>query len=108
MQDCRDCYFALVIEDSASKKVVAAATLAIELKFIRNCALRGRLEDVVVDGAYRGKKCGRIIVDTIVHVARKTNCYKLSLDCKDSLIPFYSAGGFKCEQGNANTMVMRL
>ncbi|KAF3430842.1 hypothetical protein E2986_08845 [Frieseomelitta varia] len=49
---------------------------------------RGRLEDVVVNSEYRG-------------------CYKLTLDCKDRLIPFYESLGFKREPNNANYLNMR-
>lgn len=31
----------------------------------------------------------------------------MSLDCKDSLIPFYKSIGYKLEAGNANSMVVR-
>lgn len=31
----------------------------------------------------------------------------MSLDCKDSLIPFYKSIGYKLEPGNANSMIVR-
>lgn len=39
MQSCKDHYFVTVIEDTETEKIIAASTLAVELKFIRNCAL---------------------------------------------------------------------
>lgn len=108
MKACKNHYFVTVIEDITAKKIIASSTLSVELKFIRCCALRGRLEDVVVNQAYRGKNLGKLIVQVILHLARRVGCYKLSLDCKDNLIPFYEALGFECEPGNANMMVIRL
>lgn len=31
----------------------------------------------------------------------------MTLDCKDNLIPFYKAIGYKLEPGNANSMTVR-
>lgn len=53
-------YFITVIEDTRSEKLIGAATLLIEYKFIHNCALKARLEDVVVNNTYRGKQLGKL------------------------------------------------
>lgn len=47
------------------------------------------------------------IVLTVSLLAKKVGCYKMSLDCKDSLIPFYKTIGYKLEPGNSNSMVVR-
>uniref|UniRef100_T1IRR5 Protein transport protein SEC23 n=1 Tax=Strigamia maritima TaxID=126957 RepID=T1IRR5_STRMM len=49
-------YYVLVIEDRITERVIGAATLLVELKFIHSCALKGYLEDVVVAQSYRGKQ----------------------------------------------------
>ncbi|KAL3287197.1 hypothetical protein HHI36_001674 [Cryptolaemus montrouzieri] len=100
-------YYVTVIEDLQKNQIIAAATLVTEFKFIHNCGLRARLEDVVVNNTYRGKQLGKLIVLTVTLLARKLGCYKMSLDCKDSLIPFYKSIGYKLEPGNANSMVIR-
>ncbi|XP_044266019.1 probable glucosamine 6-phosphate N-acetyltransferase [Tribolium madens] len=100
-------YYITVIEDTRSKKIIGAATLVTEFKFIHNCALRARLEDVVVNNTYRGKQLGKLIVLTVSLLAKKLGCYKMSLDCKDALIPFYKSIGYKLEPGNANSMIIR-
>ncbi|XP_043792545.1 probable glucosamine 6-phosphate N-acetyltransferase [Apis laboriosa] len=100
-------YYTIVIEDVTIGKIVASATLVIEQKFIHNCALRGRLEDVVVNNKYRGKHLGKLVVKIILQLSNYLQCYKLSLDCKDHLIPFYESLGFKREPNNANYLNMR-
>jgi glucosamine-phosphate N-acetyltransferase len=53
-------YYVTVIEDLRSNKIIGSATLVLEQKFIHGCAVRGRLEDVVVDDTYRGKQLGKL------------------------------------------------
>nr|CAI5851537.1 unnamed protein product [Callosobruchus analis] len=100
-------YFITVIEDTRTHEIIGASTLITELKFIHGCALRGRLEDVVVNNTYRGKQLGKLIVLTVTLLAKKLGCYKMSLDCKDNLIPFYKSLGYTLEAGNSNSMMLR-
>ncbi|CAK9813544.1 Probable glucosamine 6-phosphate N-acetyltransferase [Anthophora quadrimaculata] len=100
-------YYIIIIEDISIGKVIASSTLVVEQKFIHNCASRGRLEDVVVNNKYRGKHLGKLIVKIVLQLAHYLRCYKLSLDCKDHLIPFYESLGFKREPSNANCLNMR-
>ncbi|KAK9294457.1 hypothetical protein QLX08_010919 [Tetragonisca angustula] len=100
-------YYVIIIEDVNDEKLVATATLIVEQKFIHNCAVRGRLEDVVVNSEYRGKHLGKLAVKIILELSRYLGCYKLTLDCKDRLIPFYESLGFKREPNNANYLNMR-
>ncbi|XP_068619435.1 probable glucosamine 6-phosphate N-acetyltransferase [Battus philenor] len=100
-------YYVTVIEDKRSSEIIGAATLTVEQKFIHNCSLRGRLEDVVVNDTYRGKQLGKLIVVTVSLLAQELGCYKMSLDCKDKLIKFYESLGYKLEPGNSNAMNMR-
>lgn len=96
VNELEDHYIIVVIEDTATKKVIAASTLFLELKFIHECSIRGRLEDVIVDDSYRGKNVGLVLVGIIVALAKESfNCYKLSLDCTDKLIKFYEKNNFK-------------
>ncbi|KZC06181.1 PREDICTED: probable glucosamine 6-phosphate N-acetyltransferase [Dufourea novaeangliae] len=100
-------YYIIVVEDVSIGKIIASATLVAEQKFIHNCAMRGRLEDVVVNNKYRGKHLGKLVVNIVLQLARYLHCYKLSLDCKDHLIPFYESLGFKREPSNANYLNIR-
>jgi len=107
MKRCPGHYYVTVIEDITKGTIIASATLAVELKFIRGCARRGRLEDVVVNPDYRGKQLGKLIVSTITLLGKQTGCYKMGLDCKDSMKGFYSNLGYSGEEGNDNTMIIR-
>lgn len=53
-------YYVTVIEDTRSNKIIGAASLISEFKFIHGCGLRARLEDVVVNNTYRGKQLGKL------------------------------------------------
>ncbi|CAB3365265.1 Hypothetical predicted protein [Cloeon dipterum] len=108
MKRCANTYYVTVIEDTHLGRVIGSATLVVEQKFIRNCALRGKLEDVVVNDSYRGKQLGKLIISTISLLAEELGCYKISLDCKDQLVPFYTSLGYLREEGNANSMTIRL
>lgn len=107
MKACKDTYFITVIEDTITNRIIGAATLVIEQKFIHGCAVRGRLEDVVVNDTYRGKQLGKLIVTTVALLAKTLNCYKITLECKDKLIPFYQSIGYVLEPGNSNSMSIR-
>ncbi|XP_055380945.1 probable glucosamine 6-phosphate N-acetyltransferase isoform X2 [Condylostylus longicornis] len=100
-------YYVTVIEDTRINRIIGAASLIIEHKFIHDCGIRGRLEDVVVNDTYRGKQLGKLIVVTVTLLAQHLGCYKMTLDCKDKLIPFYNSLGYACEPGNSNSMTIR-
>ncbi|XP_055678691.1 probable glucosamine 6-phosphate N-acetyltransferase isoform X1 [Lutzomyia longipalpis] len=100
-------YYVTVIEDTRINRLIGSATLVLEHKFIHGCSVRGRLEDVVVNNTYRGKQLGKLIVVTVNLLAQHLGCYKMSLDCKDHLIPFYETLGYVLEPGNSNAMNIR-
>ncbi|CAI4226303.1 unnamed protein product [Auanema sp. JU1783] len=99
-------YYVVVLENLNTEKVVGAATLVVEWKFIHEAGCRGRVEDVVVDSSMRGKKLGVLLNEILVDLAKKLEVYKLSLECKDSLITFYEQFGYKKDAGN-NFLVQR-
>uniref|UniRef100_A0A1I8A3X9 Glucosamine 6-phosphate N-acetyltransferase n=1 Tax=Steinernema glaseri TaxID=37863 RepID=A0A1I8A3X9_9BILA len=99
-------YYVIVVEDGRTSEIVAAATLVIELKFIHQAGCRGRVEDVVVLSSRRSLKLGVALNTCLVALAKKLSVYKLSLECKDSLIGFYEKFGYKVDAGN-NFLVQR-
>lgn len=107
MKSCENTYYVTVIEDVSKSEIIGATTLLVEQKFIHSLALKGRIEDVIVSNQYRGKQLGKLLVATLIQLSKRVLCYKLSLDCKDQIIPFYKHLGFQLEEGNSNTMVIR-
>lgn len=76
-------------------KIVGAATLLIESKFIHDGGLVGHIEDVVVGKDFQGKKIGEKIMKYLLKVSKDRGCYKTILDCTDDVKPFYEKLGFK-------------
>ena len=79
------------------KKIVGCITLLIEQKFIHDGGLVGHIEDVVVRKDYEGKGIGMKLVTSMLEYAKRKNCYKTILDCKDDVKQFYERIGFKHE-----------
>lgn len=88
-------YRVLVLEDAARARIVGAATLLIELKFIRGRARCGHVEDVVVDAACRGQRLGLRLVEACVAEAKAAGCYKVILDCSEANAGFYARAGLE-------------
>jgi len=76
-------------------KIIGAATLMIEQKFIRQGAKCGHIEDVSVAKSFEGNGIGSALVKKAVDYAKKAGCYKVILDCSDKNVPFYQKLGFR-------------
>jgi glucosamine-phosphate N-acetyltransferase len=70
------------------------ATLLYETKLIHGCKQVGHIEDVVVSPNYRDQGIGKHLINILTQMA-STTCYKVILDCKEELIPFYEKCHFK-------------
>ena len=79
------------------KKIVGSATLFIEQKFIHDGGFVGHIEDVVVRKDYEGMGIGIKLVLSLLEYAKKKQCYKTILNCKDDVKQFYERIGFKHE-----------
>nr|CAG4651400.1 EOG090X0FKI [Simocephalus serrulatus] len=107
MKNSHGTYYCTVIVDTIKDRIVGASTLLMERKFIRGCALRARLEDVVVSSDYRGKQLGKCIVEILTNLGKALGAYKMTLDCNDSMKPFYESLGYAAEPGNSNVLSIR-
>ncbi len=45
---------------------------------------------------------------TKIQLAKRLGCYKVTLNCTDQLIKFYSALGFVPEPSNSNCLTIRI
>jgi len=80
-------------------KIIAAATIIFEYKFIFDISCLAHIEDVIVDINYRRKGYGKILINHLKEIAKSNNCYKLTLDCNDTNVNFYNACDFE-KRGN--------
>ncbi|KAM9826752.1 glucosamine 6-phosphate N-acetyltransferase [Syngnathus typhle] len=87
-------YYVVVVEDTNLGQIVATATLITEHKFIHSCAKRGRVEEVVVSDACRGKQLGKLLMSTLTLLSKKLNCYKITLECASKNVAFYQKFGY--------------
>ena len=74
-------------------KIIAYGSIIIENKIRGEVA--GHIEDIVVDTEVRGKMIGVKLINELIEIAKKNNCYRITLFCKENLINFYSRSGFK-------------
>lgn len=98
MKDHYEVY--VMIEDD---RIVATAALMLEYK-LRYEKPKAHIEDVAVHKDYRGRGYGKKMVEHCIDVAKKKECYKIVLSCKDHLVDFYSGLGFEKDQ---NLMVRK-
>jgi glucosamine-phosphate N-acetyltransferase len=54
----------------------------------------GHIQDVVVDIAHRGEQLGSALLDSLIDYARDKQCYKIVLEAKEEIMPFYQKNGF--------------
>jgi glucosamine-phosphate N-acetyltransferase len=78
--------------------IVAATTLLIEQKFIHKLSKYGHIEDVIVNNIHQTKGYGTKIIKYIVDYCKENNFYKITLTCKEELIPFYERNNFEVYQ----------
>lgn len=88
-------YFCIVFEHVPTGKVIACATLIVELKFIRSAGKVGHIEDVVVDPAFKGRNFGRLLINALSAVGEAQGCYKVILDCDPKSAGTSSLGKYR-------------
>eukprot|EP00877_Chromochloris_zofingiensis_P002095 jgi/Chrzof1/11887/Cz06g13180.t1 len=82
-------------KDPQTGRVVGAATVVIENKFVHACNKVGHIEDVVVDASARGHNLGKRLITHLMDIAKQRGCYKVILDCKDANVGFYEKCGLE-------------
>lgn len=78
-----------------SGRVIGTAALYLEPKFLHDGGLVGHIEDVAVHPDLQGRGIGGMIVGHLIAICREHGCYKVILDCSESLIPYYEKLGFR-------------
>jgi GNAT superfamily N-acetyltransferase len=75
-------------------ELVGAVTILIEPKIIHDFKSVCHVEDFVIDKKYRGLGIGRIVLEKIKNLAQTYDCYKIILDCNDTVLEFYENCGY--------------
>ena len=92
----------IVVAVSASS-ILGTASLLIERKI--NGKTAGHIEDVVVSKSQRGLGVGSLLIEHLIRIAEKEECYKIILNCSDDNTPFYNKLGFiKTDNGMKMTL----
>eukprot|EP01028_Stygiella_incarcerata_P012001 TRINITY_DN719_c0_g1_i7.p1 TRINITY_DN719_c0_g1~~TRINITY_DN719_c0_g1_i7.p1 ORF type:complete len:109 (-),score=27.19 TRINITY_DN719_c0_g1_i7:143-469(-) len=80
------------------EEIIGCATLVLEQKLIHDFSTVGHVEDVVVSDTARKLGIGKKLLDALYEDAKQCNCYKVILDCKDELVPFYEKAGYQAKE----------
>ena len=76
-------------------EIVCSGTLIIEPKIIHKCKKVGHIEDIVTHVNYRGKGLSQNILNILRDYAKREDCYKVILDCKENVKNVYIKNGFE-------------
>lgn len=94
------------VAETDNNQLIGTATMIIEQKFIYNCAKLVHIEDVCVHPDYRGRGLGKQLVQHLISVAAEQDAYKVTLNCSDENIGFYTACGME-RRGNQMTKLLK-
>jgi glucosamine-phosphate N-acetyltransferase len=89
------CYYVIMVVEKSTGKAIATGTLIVEKKFIHECCIRGRVEDVVVHDSQRKRGLGKLIVASLTELSKNVGCYKTTLECSSDNRPFYEKMGYE-------------
>lgn len=76
-------------------KLVATTTVIYEPKLIFNRCTFAHIEDVCVLKEYQKHGFGSILIQHVIQEAKKKKCYKATLVCNESVMPFYLKNNFE-------------
>jgi glucosamine-phosphate N-acetyltransferase len=74
-------------------ELIGTITILYEYKFISNIVKLAHVEDVCIDRRYRKQGLGTLLLKFAISEAKKKECYKIILDCDETLEPFYNKSG---------------
>jgi glucosamine-phosphate N-acetyltransferase len=80
-------YFLCVIEDNNT--IIGTGTILIQMNLSHKGKPYGHIENIVVDENHRKKGVGKDIINFLINKAKENNCYKVILNCKNEIVPFY-------------------
>ena len=75
--------------------LIGTGTILYEYKFIHNISKIAHIEDICIDNNHRGKNYGKTLIHYLINIAKKINCYKVTLYCTEELENFYNSCNMK-------------
>ena len=82
------------------EEIVGTLRLLLEPKFYHQGRLAAHIEDVATRLDYQGKGVASTLIKYVLELCRERACYRVTLDCNDSLISFYQRFGFQVNNHN--------
>ena len=76
-------------------EILGAITVLYEKKIIHNGGIVAHIEDFVVHNEHRRRGIGKELMQHAIDDCKKNKVYKVILDCKEDLIPFYEKFGYE-------------
>jgi GNAT superfamily N-acetyltransferase len=78
-----------------SNRIIATTTVIYEPKLIFNLCTFAHIEDVCVLKEFHKYGYGSKLLKHVVEEAKKNKCYKVTLVCNESVLPFYLRNSFE-------------
>jgi len=102
IKEKEDVFVYVAVDDS---KVVGTGSLILDRKFINNCGLAGRIEDLSTRKGYENEGVAKSIMSELINLAHSKGCYKITADCSKNLKFFFEDLGFS-ENGSEMKMLI--
>jgi hypothetical protein len=81
----------IIMNDS----IIGTTTAIYEKKLIFNICTYVHIEDVCILKRFQKGGYGSMIIQHVINQATRDKCYKITLDCNDSVLPFYLKNNFE-------------
>ncbi len=102
IKEKEDVFVYVAVDDS---KVVGTGSLILDRKFINNCGLVGRIEDLSTRKGYENEGVSKSIMSELINLAHSKGCYKITANCSKNLKFFFEDLGFT-ENGSEMKMLI--
>lgn len=86
--------YTYIVTDN-NRKVIATASLLLDLKYTHGGSIVAHIEDVAVHKDFQRRYIGSAIVNHVIKQAWSMKCRKAILECTDNLEPFYAKLGMR-------------
>ena len=82
-------------------EIVASGNILFEHKMTHGSCLCAHIEDILVSEKHRGNGYCKILMDMLIDIAKRKDCYRVDLKCSEELTSMYRKSGFNCSDVTA-------